>query len=155
MELKVVPGGVTSVMVAVAAELGPELVRTCVYVMLLPACTGTGLAVLLIERLAEPATTTLAEALLFPGFASVVDEETEPVCVIVDPAVAVALTPTTKLKLAVALAARLPMVQVSVPRLHVHPAEPVNDTAVVPVGSVSVRLTVVAAAGPPLITVWV
>lgn len=122
--------------------------------MLLPATTGTGLAALVTERSAEPATATLEEALLFPGFASVVDEETEPVWVIVDPAVAVALTLITKVKLAVALAARVLMVQVSVPRVHVHPAEPVNDTAVVPVGSVSVKLTVVAAAGPPLITVW-
>ena len=121
----------------------------------MPATTGTGLAALVTERSAEPATTTPAEALLFPGFASVVDEETEPVWVIVDPAVAVALTPITNVKLAVAFAAREPMVQVSVPRVQIHPDEPVNDTAVVPAGSVSVKLTVVAAAGPPLITVWV
>jgi len=47
--------------------------------MLVPATTGTGLATLVTERSAEPATTTLAEAVLFPGFASVVDDDTDAV----------------------------------------------------------------------------
>jgi hypothetical protein len=81
--------------------------------MLLPACTGTGLAVLVIERFAESATCTLTEALLLPGFGSPVTLlATEAVSVIVEPEVAVAPTVTTKVKVVVALAARLAMVQV-------------------------------------------
>ena len=47
--------------------------------MLLPAITGTELATLVTERSADPATTTVAEAVLFPGFASVVDDDTDAV----------------------------------------------------------------------------
>jgi len=79
----------------------------------LPACTGTGLAVLVIERLAESATCTLTEALLLPIFGSVVTLlATEAVSVMVAPEVAVALTFTTNVKVAVALSARLAIVQV-------------------------------------------
>jgi len=79
----------------------------------LPACTGTGLAALVIERLAESATCTLTEALLLPLFGSVVTLlATEAVSVMVAPEVAVALTFTTNVKVAVALSARLAIVQV-------------------------------------------
>jgi hypothetical protein len=81
--------------------------------MLLPACTGTGLALLVIDRLAESATWTLTEALLFPRFGSVVTLlATEAVSVMVEAELAVALTATTNVKVAEALAARLAMVQV-------------------------------------------
>ena len=69
---------------------------------------------------------------------------------IVEPEVALALTATTKLTVAVAFAARVPMLQVRVPR--VHPV-PINDTAVVSGGSVSVKLTLAADAGPPFATI--
>ena len=79
----------------------------------MPACTGTGLAALVIERLAESATCTLTEALLLPLFGSVVTLlATEAVSVMVAPEVAVALTFTTNVKVAVALSARLAIVQV-------------------------------------------
>jgi hypothetical protein len=80
--------------------------------MVLPAITGTGLALLVSDISAEAPTNTLVEALLLPGFGSPVAEETESVCVIVDPEAAVVLTVTTKVKVAVVLAARLAMVQV-------------------------------------------
>jgi hypothetical protein len=124
--------------------------------MLLPACTGTGLAVFAIDKSAEAATATLAEAMLLPELGSPVTELTESDCVIVLPEVALVFTITTKLKLGVVvLAARLEMVQVSVASVQVQPVGPVSDTAVVLAGSVSVNWTVLAATGPALVTLWV
>ena len=81
--------------------------------MLLPAITGTGLAMFVIERSAELPTSTLAEAVLFPELGSVVgDALTESVSVMVDPETALAFTFTTKVKVALAFAARLAMVHV-------------------------------------------
>ena len=45
--------------------------------------------------------------------------------------------------------------QISVANVHVHPAGPVSDVAVVFAGSVSLRLTLVAVLGPPLVTICV
>jgi hypothetical protein len=56
IDWKVVLAGVVSVKLALVAVLGPALVATCVYVMLLPACTGTGLATFVTESEAESAT---------------------------------------------------------------------------------------------------
>ena len=70
MDRNVVFGGVFSVRLALVAALGPALVTTCVYVMLLPAITGTGLAEFVTDKSAESATCTLAEAVLLPGFGS-------------------------------------------------------------------------------------
>lgn len=124
--------------------------------MLLPACTGIGLFAFVIDRAADGDTYTLTEALLLLEFESPVTEEaTESVCVIVVPDAVLAFTVTTKVKLAVALAARVPIVQVSVTVEQVQPAGPVRDTAVVFVGSGSVKVTVLAEAGPALVTVWV
>ena len=153
-EKNVVFGGVASVKDALIAVLGPPLVTPCVYVMLLPACTGTGLPVLVTDRSAEPATRTLTEALLLLGFGSAA-ETIESIWVMIEPEVAAALTVRTKVKFAVAPAPRLAIVQVRVPTLQVHPAVPVNDTAVVPDGAVSVSVIVFAVAGPPLVTLWV
>jgi hypothetical protein len=118
----------------------------------LPATTGTGVALLVTDRSAEPATSTLAEALLFPGFGSLV-EVTVSVCVIVDPGVAFVFTFTTNVKFAL-VTARVEMVQVSVPTEHVQPAGPVSDTAVVLAGRVSASEIVLALAGPVFTTVW-
>jgi hypothetical protein len=51
--------------------------------------------------------------------------------------------------------ARLGFVQMRVMRMQVHPAGPVRDTAMVLAGSVSVRVTEVAALGPLLVTTCV
>lgn len=124
--------------------------------MLLPAITGTGLAMLVSDKSAEPATTTLVAALLLPELGSpVTDDPTESVCVMVVPGAVPEFTVTIKVKFAVVLAASVVMVQVSVPTVQVQPAGPVRDWAVVFAGSVSVKVTVLAAAGPPLLTVWV
>ena len=132
--------------------------------MLLFARTGTGLAEFVTDRSAEPATCTLAEALLLLRFGSTgVVSATDTVSVIVEPEATPAFTVTTNEKLAVAFAARgLPVlfVHFRVTTLHVHPAGPVRLTTVVFAGRVSVTVMEPAAAepataGPPLTTVWV
>lgn len=80
--------------------------------MLFPACTGTGLALLLIERLAESATPTTAVALLLLVLGSVTLLAIEAVSEIVEPAVAVGLTVTTKVTVEEVLSARLAILQV-------------------------------------------
>jgi len=150
----VVFAGRVSVTVTLLAALGPGLVTTCVYVMLLFACTGTGLAEFVIERSAEFPTTTLADALLFPKVGSPVVAETESVCVIVVPDATLLFTFTTKVKFAVAFAARLAIVHAggTLTTLHVHPAGPVNETTVVFAGTGSLKVIVLAVAGPPFVT---
>src|ERR1700682_4355145 len=132
--------------------------------MLLFARTGTGLAEFVTDRSAEPATCTLAEALLLLRFGSTgVVSATETVSVIVEPKATPAFTVTTNEKLAMAFAARgLPalFVHVMVTTLHVHPAAPVRLTTVVFAGRVSVSVMEAAAAepataAPPLNMVWV
>ena len=98
----------------------------------------------------------LTVALLLPPFGSTVVEETESVCVIVDPCATVVLTVTTNVNAAVVLAGMFVVsVQVRVARTHVHPAGPVNDTAEVLAGRVSVNTGALAVAGPLLVTLCV
>src|SRR5579859_2208643 len=125
--------------------------------MLLPACTGTGLPTLVIERSAESATRVFTLALLFPLLGSEVDDETVSVCVIVDPAATVVLTLSTSVKVAEVLAFMFAeSAQIRVARLQVHvPPGPVSDTAVVPAGRESLNCGVAAAAGPALVTTCV
>src|SRR5258706_16191307 len=99
--------------------------------MLLRASTGTGLAEFVTDRSEEFATTTLTDALLLPAFGSPVVEETESVWVMVVPGTKIVITVTTKVKFAVVFAAIVVVsVLVRVARTQVHPAGPVNDTAV-------------------------
>jgi hypothetical protein len=112
IEANVVFAGVVSVSATAVAVLGPALATTCVYVMLLPACTGTGLSVLVIERSAELATATLVETVLLLGLGSVVPtSETEAVSAMMVPEAVVVGTFTTNVNMAEALAARLAVVQ--------------------------------------------
>src|SRR5208282_387463 len=122
--------------------------------MLPPARTGIGLALSVIERLADVDTCTFTVALLLPLFGSPVVEETESVCAIVLPNATVELTVTTKVKFAVVLAT-IVVVSVQVRPAHVHPEGPVKDTSVVLAGSVSVNTGAFAVAGPALLTVCI
>ncbi len=79
IDWNVVFGGVVCVKVAVVAALGPAFVTTCVYVMLLPACTGTGLPELVTDKSAVSATSRFTVALLFVLVGSPVVEVTESV----------------------------------------------------------------------------
>jgi hypothetical protein len=123
--------------------------------MLLPACTGTGFGVFVIERFAELPTTSVAVALLFPLFGSLVVDATEAVSVIVVPTATLVLTLTTKEKLAEPVAIVVVSVHFKVARTQVHPAGPVSETAVVLAGRVSVSTGAAAATGPPLVTTCV
>ena len=74
---------------------------------------------------------------------------------IVDPEATVVFTFTTKVKVPAEFAAKLAMVQLSVPRLQDQVPGPLNDTDVVLAGRVSVKVTDAAVAGPLLVTVCV
>src|SRR5579862_1107091 len=104
------------------------------------------------------ATTSAAVALLFAVLGSELEELTVAVSFTAVPAAVPAVTFTTTGKLAVP-GAKLGFVQVIVPALpavgsvHDHPLGiGVNDTKVVLGGVVSVKLTLVAALGPGLVT---
>src|SRR5271165_4783210 len=99
--------------------------------MLLPACTGTGLAALVTARSAESATCTFTVAELLVEFGSVVGASlTESVSVIVVPVAVPAFTFTTKVNVAEVLAARVAMLHTykGLLKTHVHPAGPVSET---------------------------
>lgn len=121
---------------------------------MLPAITGYGLGEFVTERSADVFTGMLTVALLLPPFGSPVLDETESVCVMVEPYAALAFTVTTNVKFAVVFAAIAdPSVQVR--PTHVHPAGGVSETNVVLAGNVSVNTGAFAAAGPALVTLCV
>jgi hypothetical protein len=101
-EENVVPVGSVSGTVTVVAVLGPLLATTCVNVMVPPACTGNGLATLVIERSDEVATTVVVLALLLVLFGSEVVDATDAVSVMVLPAATVEFTVTVNVIVAVA-----------------------------------------------------
>src|SRR5437773_2289295 len=89
---------------------------------------------------------TVADALLFAMLGSVTAEETVAVLVMLPAVFAV----TTMVAVAPALLARLPRLQVTVPVAREQvPWDDAADTKVTPAGRGSVRMTPVAAAGPP------
>jgi len=148
----VVLAGRVSVRFAFVAVLGPLFVTTCVYVIVLFACTGTGLGLLVTERSAVLATSVVTVTLLLLEFGSAVVEETEAVCVRFVPDATVEGTVTTKVRVAVVFA---PMFVVSVHlrviREQFQPA-PESETAVVPAGRVSESTGAFAVACPALVT---
>ena len=120
------------------------------------ACTGTGLGLLVTERSAVLATSVLTVTLLLLEFGSAVVEETEAVWIRFVPEAAVEGTVTTKVKFAVEFAAIVVVsVHLRVTNEQFQPAGPESDTAVVPAGSVSVRTGAAAVACPALLTDWV
>jgi len=152
----VVLAGKVSTTLTLVAVLGPLLVTTWVYVIVVFACAGTGLGVLVIERSAVPATNVFTAALLLALLGSVVVDATESVWVMVVPDATAAPTVTTKVKEAVVLAGIVAeAVHFKVPTTHVQPAGPLNDTAVVPAGSDSLKTGALAVACPEFVTVWV
>jgi hypothetical protein len=155
---KVVFAGIASVKVTVVALAGPLLVSTWVYVIGSPARTDVTEGVFVIERSASPVIETfvIVVALLLAGIGSVVvDEVAEAVLLIGVVVPAVILSG----KLAVAKAARLAIVQVTVPVpptagfVQVQPVGFIIDENVVPVGMVSVNVTFKAVLGPLLVKV--
>src|SRR5947208_618943 len=128
-----------------------------------PAVTGSGEPLLVTARSAEVPTVVVAVEVLFEAFDSVVVEATVATFVIVAPFGVAAFTLTTSVKPALAPAARVTRVQVTVPGLpaagvvqpKVGPLVWVRDTKVVPAGRTSVRLTLWASEGPAFATVMV
>ncbi len=108
-------------------------------------------------RSATSATPVVTVTLLFPGFGSVLVDDTVSVSVMAVPDATLLFTVTTSVKgPAVAPLARfVPSVQVRVASVQVHPAGPVNETAVTFGEIVSTNFGVGAFADPPLVTVWV
>jgi hypothetical protein len=126
--------------------------------MLLPAATDAGEAAFVVTKSAcvEVATTSFAVALLLAELGSVVEEVIDAVSAIAVPAAVPALTDTTTGNVTLPLA-KLGFVQVIVaPRTQAQPAGiGVKDTNVVFVGTVSVKLALVAVLGPALVTTCV
>ena len=105
------------------------------------------------DRSALAPVVLLAVALLFAGLGSVVVDAIVAVLLIVP--VAAALTATTSVNVALP-GAKVGFEQLIVaPGVHVHPGGGVIDTNVVPAGSTSVSVTVVALLGPALIAMMV
>jgi len=94
-------------------------------------------------------------------FGSLVVLETDAVLLIIVPSTTLALTFTTSVKVAVAPAARLAMLQLTVPvpptigvlHVNVSPVFWVNERNVVLAGTVSLSATLAASFGPGLVTV--
>src|SRR5579871_4261068 len=124
--------------------------------MLLPACTGTGFAEFVTDTSTVLPTGMLTPELLFPLLGSLVDDETDSVCVMTVPVATFEFTFTTNVKFAVVVEAILVVsVQVRLARTQVHPAGPVSETPVVFAGNVSVMTGAFAVAGPAFFTVCV
>src|SRR5579872_5714497 len=149
-ETAVVLAGRDSVKLTVVAAAGPLFRSLCLYVTLLPGETEVGEAELVVTKSAwdEVATTSAAVAALLARFGSEVEDVTVAVLLITVPAAVPVGTFKTTEKLAVP-AAKLALVQLMVP---VEPAAGVIALNVVPVGVVSVKLTVVAVLGPRFLT---
>lgn len=107
------------------------------------------------------ATVTLAVALLFEELGSATEDEPISVSEITVPVAVPAFTCVTRVKAAVAPAATLAMLQLTVPVPptagveQLHEAGLTSETKVVFVGMASVNVTVVAAAGPLFVNDWV
>jgi hypothetical protein len=124
-------------------------------VILAPAATGLGTPLFVTAKSQTTMTVVVTVVLLLAELGSLVAEETDEFAVIV-PAATVEATFTTITMSADVPAARLGLVQVTeVVVVQVQPAGAETDTNVVFVGIASVKLTVVAAAGPLLVTVCV
>src|SRR5580658_56238 len=156
-EVKVVLLGLASPNVAVTQLLGPWLNTVCVYVIVLPCVTGLGVPVLVTVKSQTMVTSVaVVVVLVFTTFDAVTDE----VAVIV-PAAIVGATFSTTIMSAAVPDAMLGSVQLTVPVaptagvVHVHPTGAETDANVVLLGVTSVKLAVVAAAGPLFVTVCV
>jgi hypothetical protein len=156
--------GKGSVTVTSVALAGPLLVTVSVYVSVSPEGTlGLGVAVFTIVTLAllALATTTVAMAVLLVRLGTILVAVALAVSAMFVPEAVPAFTCSTTVKLPVAFTARVPIVQVMTPAaptaglVQVQPPGTVMDWKLVLGGVVWVKLTVVAAAGPLFVTLWV
>ena len=161
IDTNVVFAGVASLNEAPVAAAVPVFVTTCVYVMLLPAITGLGKAVLLTVNspLAVVPTIVVTVAVLFARFGSFAKELTDAVSEITVPFAVPLLTFSTHENVADVEAAMFEVLQTALPGpagvKHVHPAGAANDTNVVLAGTVATNVALSAALGPLFVTIWV
>ena len=155
----VLAGSISVSTTGAAAEAGPPLATVCVYVMLVPAVTGLGLAEFVTLRSAcpAPATAILEVAELSFEFVSCVAEAAVAVSVMIVPAAVPAFTLNTTGKVLEEAGATLGFVQLMVPTVvHVQPAGTgLRETNVVLAGKFSVNVALEQLLGPPFVTVCV
>jgi hypothetical protein len=150
VDTQVAPPGKVSVMVTPVAALGPLLVTTIVYVRFCPTKTGSGLSVLVIERLAAAFTVVVVVQLLLPVFGSVTPLLTLAVLLSVPTAAAPGVT--TMVTVALAPLANVPIEQLIAGLPAQLPCVDVAETNVTFAGRVSETVTPVAALGPLFVT---
>src|SRR5437867_4243201 len=158
-ETKVVFAGIASVSERPEESLGPLLVSVIVYVMLLPARTGSGVSIFLIARSATGVTVVVTDELLFAVLVSKLSVVTDAVSVIET------ALPTRTVNVNCALVPEasmtiphdtVPLVPgVGLPHVATGPLFCTSETNVVPGGSGSLHTTLLAASGPALATVIV
>jgi hypothetical protein len=163
MDTNVVFAGVASVNVAVVAATDPVLVTTCVKVRLFPTTTGLGEAALVTVSSAcvVVPTTVDANAVLLAELGSPTDELAVAVSTITVPLAVPVFTFTTIEKVAAVLAPIVNAEQTMLPvpplpgLTQVQPAGAETETMVVFAGTASTNVTLSAALGPLLVTIWV
>jgi hypothetical protein len=148
-ETKLTPVGSTSPSETLAAAKGPLLVTVIVYVKLAPTLTDPAEASFVTIKSAAELTVVVVVAELLADVGSVSVAVTLAVLVRVPVAVGV----TTMVIVALPPFTIPPRLHVTMPPDSVHTGPVgVTETKVTPVGSVSVSTTLVASAGPPLLT---
>jgi hypothetical protein len=162
METNVVFVGVASVNVPLVIADDPVLVTTCVYVMLLPACTGFGDATFVTERFGLPVPTiVVVVAVLFAELESVADDDTDTVSAMTVPLATPVFTFTTIVNVPDVLPAILAFVQTTFPvppapgDRQLHPDGATIETSVVLAGIGATYVALSAALGPLLVTTCV
>src|SRR5271165_6586124 len=130
--------------------------------MLLPAITGFGVPALVTDKSALAPTAIVDEALLLPPLGSMTAEVTASESVMSVPDAVLVLTFSVNTKVPLAPLARVAMLQLILPVPftagsvgQVHPVGTGRDTKVVLAGVAPEKTTIVALAGPLLVTIWV
>lgn len=156
VETNVVFAGSASVSETLVAGFGPLFVSEMLYVTFVP-CAAVAVAVLVIDRLAVKITFVFAVELLLPGTESVDEVDTEAVLLTVAGA-AGPLTLSVKMAEPTAID---PMVQLMEPTpftagvVQVQPTGEASDANVVPAGTVSANVALMAGLPPLFVTVIV
>jgi hypothetical protein len=156
--INVVPDGIGTVRRGCDASEGPASWMCMWYVTTLPAVTGSGESLTLVERSADVVTEVVLVALSLALFGSVTSFEALAVFESVDPFARSAATCTTSVKLALAPPARLDPVQLTLPPdptdgvVQEKPAGALIDLKLVPAGRSSLSATLLAPFGPLFFT---
>ena len=148
-DTSVSPEGRASATATACAALGPVLVTVTVKVTLAPTA-GVALSTTFVTARSASFASTIADAELFAGVGSYVDE----VAVAVLVTAVCEVTVATIVSVALAPFARFPTAQMPVPLLY-EPVDGLDDTSARPAGSTSVTATAWAVSGPAFATVTV